>query len=458
MNRDMEGIHRRTVRSSDRCLPNSYWAATAGPQIELVSLEGSTEADVAIIGGGFTGFRAAIELSERGVSVAVIDAEEPGWGASGRSGGQVNPLPHILPEAIIKVYGAEHAERFFEAIAGAADELFGVVRKHDIKCEHYQNGWIQAAHRPSILSTLSVRQKEWSRRGIEVETVTRQEIIDLIGSPGYHGGILFKRGGAIHPLSFTRGLAHAAVKSGVRVFSKTRAESLERGSNGWTVICNDGAGHIRCENVILATNGYTGDRPISKLKRTITPICTIQAASEPLSDSQLKIIMPNRTTLAGTRRALFYTRRTGKDRICLGALAHNFSEIRKDDKHRIDVGLNQVFPQLRGLKWEYYWNGIVAHTPHRMPLFHEPAPGVFAGIGFNGRGVAMSTVMGRVLAERVMGADPKNLPFPTLPIAAAPFHELGRFGLRIAIGYFEMMDAIDNYQNRSFLRPDRWKS
>lgn len=455
-NQDDQKSISEVVPDSQRKLPNSYWAATAGPQIELTRLCGSTEADVVVIGAGFTGLRAAIELAEKGVAVLVIDAEEPGWGGSGRSGGQVNPQPHILPDEIVHIYGAHHAERFFEAVRGCADELFSVIRKYQIDCESYQSGWVQAAHRPSKMPMLERRQSEWARRGIEVKTLTRQEVINQTGSPGYHGGILFPRGGAIHPLSYTRGLAHAVVKAGAKIFSKTSADSFEPDGLGWVVKCNDGKGQIRCDNVIIATNAYTGKRPVSKLRKTINPISTIQATSQPLTEDQLKIVMPSRTTIAGTRRALFYARRTGADRISMGALAHNFGEPRADDKKRIHVGQQQVFPQLEGLRWDYYWSGIVAHTPHHMPLFHEPAPGIYAGIGFNGRGVAMTTVMGRALAERVLGTSPDQLPFPPLPMRTIPLHEFGRIGLRVAIGYFELLDAIDNYENRPFLKPERW--
>ncbi|MFV0475686.1 MAG: NAD(P)/FAD-dependent oxidoreductase [Pikeienuella sp.] len=439
------------VPDGDRRLPDSYWAATAGPQIELIRPEGEIEADAVVIGGGFTGLRCALELALKGVAVVVIDAEEPGWGASGRSGGQVNPLPHRLPEEIAKIYGPRHAEIFFAAAAGCADELFGVIRDHGVDCEHYQHGWVQAAHKPARMPLLETRQREWAKRGIEVEMISRREIIEKVGAPGYHGGAIFPRGGAIHPLGYTRGLAHAAIRAGARIFAKTRADTLSREGEGWRLGCNRGAATIRCRNVVLATNAYTTAEPVPALARAVNPVCTIQAASAPLSEEQLQSVMPGRTTLADTRRALFYTRRTGENRITLGALAHHYDAIRPDDRERIHVGLSQVFPQLKGLKWDYYWHGWVAHTEEMMPHFHEPLPGIFAGLGFNGRGVAMTTVMGRTLAERVLGADPKTLPFPTLPMKSNPYRLLGRLGMRLAVSYFETMDAIDNRANREWL-------
>lgn len=440
------------VAESERQLPKSYWAATAGPQVDIVQLHGMAEADVVVVGGGFAGLRAALELSLKGVSVIVIDTEEPGYGASGRSGGQVNPLPHILPGEVVKEYGRHHAEIFFALMPRLADEVFGVIRDHRIDCENYQHGWIQAAHKPSKMRLLETRQKEWSRHGIDVEMVSRQDVMQKVGAPGYHGGALFKRGGALHPLAFTRGLAHATVRAGGRIFSKTRAETLERVNGRWQVSCNGGAAIIRCENVVLATNAYTTSQPLPRLKRTILPVPTVQAASEPLSDAQLKTIMPGRTTLADTRRALFYTRRTGANRITLGASAHDFLDVTNVERHRIAVGLSQVFPQLAGLKWDYCWSGIVALTVEHLCHFHEPLPGVFAGLGFNGRGVAMATVMGRILAERVLGADPKSLPFPTMPLKVDPYGRFGHLGLRIATNYFESLDAVDNWRNRNMLK------
>ena len=445
-------LYMSPVAQNERQLPRSYWAATAGPQVKLDRLQGAAEADVVVVGGGFVGLRAALELSLKGTSVIVIDSEEPGYGASGRSGGQINPLPHILPDEVVKEYGSHHAEIFFAMMPRLADEVFDVIRTHGIDCENYQHGWIQAAHKPSKMRLLEARQKGWSRHGIDVEMVSRQEVMQKVGAPGYYGGAFFRRGGALHPMAFTRGLAHAVIKAGGRIFSKTSAESLARTNGRWQVSCNGGAAVISCENVVIATNGYTGRQPIPGLKRSILPVPTVLAASEPLSDEQLKIIMPGWTTLADTRRALFYTRRTGTNRIMLGGSAHNHFEVRDFERHRIDVGLRHVFPQLAGLKWDYCWSGIVALTADHLCHFHEPMPGVFVGLGFNGRGVAITTMMGRTLAERVLGAGPRTLPFPTMPMKIDPYALFGHLGLRIGTSYYETLDAVDNWRNRDMLK------
>lgn len=442
------------VADNARRLPKSYWAATAGPQVEIAAMRGMADADVLVVGAGFVGLRAALEMRLKGVSVIVIDTEEPGYGASGRSGGQVNPLPHVLPEEVIREYGSRHAEIFFSLMPRLADEVFEVIRDHGIDCENFQRGWIQAAHKPSKMQLLETRQKQWSCHGIDVEMVSRDEVIEKVGAPGYYGGALFKRGGALHPLAFTRGLAHAVVRAGGRIFSKTRAETLEKRDGRWQVGCNGGTATIRCENVVLATNGYTASQPLARLKRTILAVPTVQAASEPLSDEQLKTVMPGRVTLADTRRALFYTRRTGSNRLTLGASAHNHLDVEDIERRRIEVGLGRVFPQLAGLKWDYCWSGMVALTVEHLCHFHEPLPGVFAGLGFNGRGVAMATIMGRILAERVLGAAPESLPFPTMPLKVDPYGLFGHLGLRIGTTWLEALDAVDNWRNRGLVKTE----
>jgi len=428
-------------------LPDSYWVASATPQIPLVRLEDDVEADVAIVGGGYAGLRCAIELAERGIDAALVDATEPGFGASGRSGGQVNPLPHIFPEKIREQYGNHHGELFLDTAVNAADELYGLVQRHGISCELEQNGWVQGAHAPHRMALLEERHANWTREGAEIDVLSRQEVRDLVGSDAHYGGIMMKRGGAVHPMSYTRGLAHVALAAGARIYSRTPATRLERHGERWTLHCGEGRS-ITANRVVLATNGYT-DGLLAGLRRTVLPLVSVQAVTEPLSDAQLARVLPARTTFADTRRVIFYTRRVGGNRLAFGTLARSDGgPVQDADRRRIHLGIRQVFPELADVKWDYYWTGRVGHTPDFLPHFHEPEPGIVAGLGFNGRGVAMATVMGRVLAERAAGADPATLPFPTTDLKAIPFHGVGRLGVVLTSHWYEMLDAWDVFRNR----------
>lgn len=428
-------------------LPDSYWVASATPQIPLVSLDVDAEVDVAIVGAGYTGLRCAIELAEKGISAAVVDVTEPGFGASGRSGGQVNPLPHIFPEEIRKQYGNHHGNLFLHAAVNAADELYGVIDKHGISCEMEQNGWLQGAHAPYRMKLLQERHDKWTREGAQIDVLSTSDVKTYTGSSSHYGGILMKRGGAVHPMSYTRGLAHAAIAAGAKVYSRTPAHRLEKKGDRWVVHCRNGSAKITANKVVIATNGYTDDL-LSGLRQTVLPLISVQAVTEPLTDAQLANVLPKRTTFADTRRVIFYTRRVGENRLAFGTLARNDGEVQDSDRNRIHLGIRHVFPSLADVKWDYYWTGRVGHTPDFLPHFHEPEPGIIAGLGFNGRGVAMATVMGRILAERAAGADPASLPFPTTPLKGIPFHSVGRLGVIVTSRWYELLDSYDVMRNR----------
>ena len=420
--------------------PDSLWAATAGPAPETPPLSGQRRADVAIVGGGFTGLRAALALAEAGSDTVVLEAAETGWGASGRTGGQVNPiLPENTPETVAALIGAAAAEKLCRVAMDSADELFALIQRYGIHCDARQEGWLRVAHCRSAARTWARQCENWIRAGAEIEIVEGERLAALTGSTAFTMGALTRRGGAIQPLAYARGLAEKAIAVGAAVHGSSPAVGLERGERGWTVTTPGGS--VVVDTVLLCTNGYT-DRLWPGLARSVVPLTAVQVASEPLPDDVRDSILPGGQTLSDTRRTILYGRREPDGQMLLGSVGQGDAG-RAADFERVRREAVRVFPQLAGAKWRYQWGGRVAITQDHLPHLHEPAPGLLAGLGYNGRGVAMANVMGRALAERALGKDATALPFPVTPVRPYPFHGLTGVGIPLAIAWMGFRDRFD---------------
>ena len=420
--------------------PNSLWVATAGPAPTTIPLSGEQRADVAIVGGGFTGLRAALTLAEAGCSTIVLEANEIGWGATGRNGGQVNPiLPENTPETVSAQIGAPAAEKLCRVSLESADELFSLIQRYDIHCSARQKGWLRVAHCRSAVRAWTQQCESWIRAGAEIDIVEGEQLAALTGSPVFNMGALNRRGGAIQPLSFARGLAEKAISAGATVYRSSPVLGLERTRTGWIVSTPDGS--VVTEIVLLCTNGYT-DGLWAGLSRSIVPLTAVQVASEPLPDDVRDSILPGGQTLSDTRRTILYGRREPDGQLVLGSIGQG-GDGRTADFEYLRREAVRVFPQLAKTKWHYKWGGLIAITQDHLPHLHEPAPGLFAGLGYNGRGVAMANVMGRVLAELALGKDAKDMPFPITPVRPYPFQKFTRIGIPLAIAWMGFRDRLD---------------
>ena len=426
-------------------LPDSLWAATANPCPEQSPLQGDIRADVAIVGAGFTGLRAALELSQKGVNVVVVDAGQIGWGASGRNGGQVNPIGHESPVTIEKKWSKQYGPKRGEALAqqfsqmymNAADELFDLVKTHNIQCDAEQNGWIRSVHGPAAEADFHNMFKGWHDAGADIEMLDAAQVEKMSGCKGYGLGWVAKRAGTVQPMSYVRGLADAALKAGAKIHCDTHIDKLEQHNSQWKLTAPNGS--ITADQVLLCTNGYS-DELLPNLSKSIVPVISIQAATQILTDEQSAEILPGRQTFADTRRVIFYFKKTAENRLVFGSAGITEESPAASDHARIMNGLRTVYPQFPELKVDYIWGGRIAVTLDHLPHIHQPAPGLHTGLGCNGRGVAMSTVMGRLLAEAVLGKPAEDLPLPVTEIKKYPFHRFHRTGIRLLVPWKEFCD------------------
>ncbi len=403
--------------------PNSLWDATAIPQVPGVPLAGSVRADVVVIGAGFTGLSAALHLAERGTSVRVLDAGDAGSGTSGRAGGQVIAGYHRDPDVLRAVHGDDIGERMTRFGGGAPDLVFALIKRHSIDCRPLRAGWIQAAFGESELPTLHRRAEMWARLGAPVECLDRAAIAALLGTGEYAGGWLDKRGGTVQPLSYARGLAHAAAAAGAALHYRTKALRLRRKRRQWKVETAGAA--VVADAVLICTNAHTGGL-WPRLRGTIMPAHSVQIATAPLSAAARRTVLPGGHCCADTRVLLRYFRLDEAGRLVIGGPGPLWRPrgIRAWSFSALARSIRRLFPQIESPRFEFHWYGRGALTWDMPPHLYEPAPGLLAALGYNGRGIAMGTALGALLARRLHGEPPASLPFPVSRLSALPLGPL----------------------------------
>lgn len=396
-----------------RPLPRSLYAKTAIPAPDTLPLEADAAAKVAIVGAGFTGLSAALHLAEAGVDTLVLDASAIGWGASGRNGGQVNPGLKWEPEELVETFGADLGGRMVKLGDEAPQLVFDLIARHGIDCAPQRGGTIRAAISEASAAGVRDFQRQWSARGADVVLADGKEMAALTGTGAYTLGAHDRRGGQVNPLGYVRGLASAALKAGARIHTDTPALKLARGAGGWEIATPGGT--VRAERVILATNGYSDDL-WPGLRRSVIPVFSSITATEPLPAQVRAPIMPNGVVLYEMSSAYAYYRLDDEGRFLMGGRSVLREATAPVDYTALVDHATRLFPVLRAFEWTHRWNGQVAVTWDHLPHVHEPEAGLHIGLGYNGRGVAMATATGRMLARRAAGGGPETLDLPVTRI------------------------------------------
>jgi len=398
--------------------PQSLWAAVTPAGPELPRLEGSAQADVVIIGAGFTGLSTALHLREAGVDVAIVEAAEPGWGASGRNNGQVIPtLSRPDPDDIVARHGAP-GERFVALLRDSASVLFDLARKYQIQAEQEQAGWVQPVHSPGRIRIAERRVRQWSKAGAPVEFLSREDVRKMLGSDAWHGGFWNRTGGHVNPLALSRGLAQCVLDRGGRIFARSPATGFERQGNRWIVKTADG--EIGGRALILATNAYTGEfaKSLSRdIAHEVMPVLSWQMATGPLSEAARKTIIPGRQAMSDTHGELYFARYDARNRLVTGGAIANTGNAAASLKDSVGKRLQRLWPQIGDVKFDYVWNGYVGMTTDFLPRIHQLGPDAFAWTGCNGRAVALSISIGQELSKAAQGVAAQDLALPfTKPV------------------------------------------
>jgi glycine/D-amino acid oxidase-like deaminating enzyme len=402
-------------------------------------LRADARTEVAIVGAGYTGLSTALHLAERGTGVLLLEAQEPGWGAAGRNGGQVNAGLKHDPDEVDRHLGATYGPRLVRLAGGAPDYLFGLIARLGIECEARREGTIRAASRARHVAALRTSVEQWRRRGAMLESWNAARTAAATGTHRYVAASFDSRGGSVNPLSLARGLAAAAIAAGAVICGDSRALRLARSGGGWRI--DTAGGTVHAEKVVLATDGYS-DGLWPGLRTSIVPLYSSMIASEPLPAALAAAILPGGGVVYETGEVTTYYRIDRDRRLLMGGRG-----VQRDRTQRADYGhlvrfALRLWPALDGVSWTHWWNGQFALTPDFYPRLHMPERNLLIALGYSGRGVALATAMGAQLAAACSGDDPATLALPPTPVPHIPFHRLWRVAVTARVAYGRLLDGF----------------
>ncbi|MCV4285823.1 NAD(P)/FAD-dependent oxidoreductase [Pseudomonas capsici] len=418
----------------------SYWLDTA-PAF-TGACEGAVEgqADVVIVGGGFTGLAAARALALKGASVVVLEAGRVIGEASGRNGGQCNTGVAQDYASLSQSLGAGQAREYYKAYESAVQSVVDVIEQERIACDIKRNGKLKLAAKPGHYEGLA-RTCELIRREVDadVELLSAQDVRAEIDSDEFHGGLLQRNGVQIHVGRFGVGLADAAVRHGARVYQAALVKDWKARGNGFVV--NTSKGSIQAGQVLLAT-GVCQHGGLGWYRRRIVPVGSFVIATEVLPQELIDRLFPNRRAYVTSRLIGNYFRLTPDNRLLFGGRARfamsNSSSDAKSGKV-LQAAMVQMFPQLAHVKIDYCWGGLVDMTSDRLPRAGEH-DGVFYSMGYSGHGVQMSVHMGQVMAQVMDGKAQAN-PWRDLSWPAIPGHFGKPWFLPLVGAYYRYQDS-----------------
>lgn len=420
---------------------NSYYAATANPHDAWPQLEESVQCDVCVIGGGFTGLSSALFLTEAGYDVVVLEAEQIGFGASGRNGGQVVNSYSRDVDVIEQYYGQEIARLLGSMMFEGADIIRDRIDRYAIRCD-YRPGGIFAALTPRQMQHLDAQSQRWHRYGNhQLTLLDRADIRREVGSDRYVGGLLDRHGGHLHPLNLALGEAGAIRQLGGRIYERSAVTAVRYGTPHRI---GTARGEVQARFVIFAGNAYLAPHLEPRLAKKSMPCGSQIVASEPLPAEVAQALLPGNYCVEDCNYLLDYFRLTADNRLLYGGGVIYGAREPQDIETLIRPKLLKTFPQLAGIKLDYAWSGNFLLTLSRMPQFGRLENGVYYMQGDSGHGVTSTHLSGRLIAEAMRGdaerfdafARLPHLPFPGGRSLSVPLTALGAawYALRDRLG------------------------
>ena len=427
----------------------SYYQASANINLSCPELEGEHQADICIIGAGYTGLSSALHLADRGYKVAVIEAETVGFGASGRNGGHVGIGQRQDQMYLEKHFGQEIASTLWAMSLEAVDNVKSLIEKYKIKCD-LKHGNIYFAHREKLNREL---QEEVSflhkRYGFDqYEYLPKEKLSEVIDSDVYHSAIVDRASKHLHPLNFALGLANAAIKAGVSIYERSAVLSYQDIQSGHDsksdtkLIIKTAKGQVMAKELILACNGYI-KKLEPKINGYIMPINNFMLATEPLSDELAAQLSPLDASMADSRFVINYWKLSGDKRLLFGGGENYRRGFPSDIKRFVSKYMLQVYPQLAQTKIDYGWGGTLAITLNRLPHFGRLQHNIWYMQGYSGHGVPTSTFAGKLIAEAISGKFERFDVFANLPTTKFPGGTLLRWpGMVAGMLYYALRDRF----------------
>jgi len=380
----------------------SYYAASANRQLSLPVLQGEEQADVCIIGGGFTGLNTAIELAQKGMSVVLLEAHQIGWGASGRNGGQIiRGVGHDVDQ-FEKQIGAEGVRNLKLMGIEAVDIVKRRVTEFGIDCD-LTMGYCDLANKPAHMESFLADKADLESLGYshEMRMIERDQLHTVVNSDRYIGGMTDMGSGHLHPLNLALGEAAAAQQLGARLFEHSAVTQIDYGPN---LTVHTSTGKVKAKQLVIGCNGYLG-RLHPKLSGSVIPAGSYVIATEPLGEERARALIPQNMALCDQRVALDYYRLSADHRLLFGGACHYSGRDPADIAAYMQPKMLKVFPQLAGVKIDYQWGGMIGIGANRLPQIGKlpDQPNVFYAQAYSGHGVNATHLSARLLAEAISG-------------------------------------------------------
>jgi glycine/D-amino acid oxidase-like deaminating enzyme len=403
-----------------------------------------SKADVAIIGGGYTGLSAARTLAKQGVNVVVLEAETIGWGASSRNGGMT--LTGLKPamQTVIKKYGRELAKELFQCSLDSVNMVEQIIKEENIDCGFSRYGHLLTANKPkhyeALQGEVDFMAKEFNHN---VRLVSPKDLRSEIGTDIYHGALVDEVSGGLNPAQYVAGLAGASARAGATLCARARVTKIERREKRFFIQTE--RGNIEAESVLVATSGYTGN-PTRKLQKKIIPIGSFIIATERLSDELANELSPKNRMIFDYKHFLNYFR-MWDNRMIFGGRAAFFPENENTIAQSGEIlrrEMIQVYPQLKDAKVEYVWGGTLDFAFDQMTHVGEE-DGMYYSLGYAGHGVAMATYLGATVAAAMLKENIKAHPFAKFDFPSAPMglYNGNPWFLPFAGMYYKILDWLE---------------
>jgi gamma-glutamylputrescine oxidase len=425
-----------------RLTENSYYEASVTRPDPATALGDQISADICVVGAGFAGLSAALELRAKGFSVVVLEAKTAGWGASGRNGGQAI-VGYASDDAIEAQFGTDDARRAWQITVEAMQLLRSRIAEHAIDCE-FVPGFMSVAVNEKKGRKLAQASDNMARRyGYQTQAISAADMPQWIASKRFHSGSFDAQSGHLHPLKYCLGLAAAARAAGVHIYENSPVTDVVRGSKP---LVKTAQGSVSCQFVVLAGNVYLnafGKAVAPELARRIMPVGTYIVATEPMGKERADALIQQRAAVCDTNFVLDYFRPTADHRMLFGGRVSYSAATPVNLVGSMRQRMLDVFPQLSDLKLPYAWGGFVDITMNRGPDFGRLGDNIYYLQGFSGHGLALTGMAGKLVAESIAGqaerfdllARIKHRPFPGGKLMRTPALVLGML-------YYQLKDLL----------------
>jgi len=417
----------------------SYYAASVNEVTDYPILEGSKSVDICVVGAGFTGVATALTLAERGYSVALVEANRIGWGASGRNGGQViNGISGL--EKIRKKHGDGIADMLWNLKWRGNDIIHDRVEKYGIECD-LKGGFLEVAPKQSHVSYLEEYVEERQRHNFpyKYEVWDRQKTCENLGTDSFHGGFVCYRDGHVHPLNLCIGEARAAHNLGVQIFEQSPVTAIEHGGRPWVKTEN---GVVEADSVVLAGNAYSRFEP-KHLSNLVFPAGSYIIGTEPLSEDMVSEINPLDVAVCDTNEVVDYFRLSADKRLLYGGACNYSGRDPASIKSYILPRMLKVYPQLKDVRIDFEWGGKIGIVLNRVPAVGRINGNVYYCQGYSGHGVAATHIMGEVMSDAIGGTMERFDLFADIGHFRLPGSQwLGNQVIALGMLYYKMMDRL----------------